>query len=93
MAETRFEGDGVMMRSSKDDVRWCESCLVGEFTNWVKEVDSRSSASPLSILSGEVPGRLKSPQIRRRSTASVPRLVRSKPNSSKNSGLLEEGGR
>ena len=74
---TRFDKDGVMMRSSKDDRSWCESCLVGDFTNCVKEVEWRSSASPLSIMSGEVPGKLKSPHIIRRSTASVPRLVTS----------------
>ena len=85
--------DGVMMKSSKDDRSWCESFPVGDFTNCVKEVEWRSSANPLSIKSGEVPGKLKSPHIIRRSTASVPRLVRSKPNSSKNTDLLEEGGR
>ena len=90
---TSFDEEGVMMRSSKDDRSWCESCLVGDFTNCVKEVEWRSSANPLSIVSGEVPGKLKSPHIIRRSTASVPRLVRSKPNSSRNTDLLEEGGR
>ena len=43
-------------------------------------------------MSGEVPGKLKSPHIIRRSTASVPILVRSKPTSSKNNDLLEGGG-
>ena len=62
------------MRSSKEDRSWCASCLVGDFTNCVKEVEWRSSANPLSIVSGEVPGRLKSPHIIRRSTTSVPRL-------------------
>ena len=90
---TSFDEDGVMMRSSKDDRSWCESCLVGDFTNCEKEVEWRSSANPLSIVSGEVPGKLKSPLIIRRSTASVPRLVSSKPNSSRNTDLLEEGGR
>ena len=90
---TSFDEDGVMMRSSKEDRSWCASCLVGDFTNCVKEVESRSSANPLSIVSGEVPGRLKSPHIIRRSTTSVPRLVRREPNSSKNNDLLEEGGR
>ena len=63
---TSFDEDGVMMRSSKEDRSWCASRLVGDFTNCVKEVESRSSANPLSIVSGEVPGRLKSPHIIRR---------------------------
>ena len=90
---TSFDEEGVMMRYRRDDRSWCESCLVGDFTNCKKEVEWRSSANPLSIMSGEVPGELKSPHIIRRSTASVPRLVRSKPNSSRNTDLLEEGGR
>ena len=65
---------------------------LGDFTNCVKEVEWRGSANPLSIMSGEVPGKLKSPQIMRRSAASISRLVRSKPNSSKNNDTLEEGG-
>ena len=60
---TSFDEDGVMMRSSKEDRSWCASCLVGDFTNCVKEVEWRSSANPLSIVSGEVPGKLKSPHI------------------------------
>ena len=59
----------------------------------MKEVEWSSSANLLSIVSGEVPGRLKSPHIIKRSTTSVPRLVRSEPNSSKNNDLLEEGWR
>ena len=70
-----------------------ESCLVGDFTNCEKKVEWISLANPLSIVSGEVPGKLKLPHIIRRSTASVPRLVRSKLNSSKKTDLLEEGGR
>ena len=51
---TSFDEDRVMMRSSKEDRSWCASCLVGDFTNCVKEVESRSSANLLSIVSGEV---------------------------------------
>ena len=91
--ETSFEVDGVMMRSSRDDRMCCESCRVGEFTSCVNEVDSSSSAKSSSILSGEVPGELRSPQIMSRSTVSIPKVARSEPNSSKNVDLLEEGGR
>ena len=59
--ETSFEGDGVMMRSSRDDRVCSESCRVGEFTSCVKEVELSSSAKSSSILSGEVPGKLRSP--------------------------------
>ena len=38
---TSFDEDGVMMRSSKEDRSWCASCLIGDFTNCVKEVESR----------------------------------------------------
>ena len=38
---TSFDEDGVMIRSSKEDRSWCASCLVGDFTNCVKEVESR----------------------------------------------------
>ena len=69
---TSFDKEWVMMRSSKDDRSWCESCLVGDFTNCEKEVEWRSSDNPLSIVSGEVPGKLKSPHIIKRPTASVP---------------------
>ena len=90
---TSFDEEGVMMRSSKDDRTWRESYLVGDFTNCEKEVEWRSLANPLSMVSGEVSGKLKLPHIIRRSTASIPRLVKSKTNSSKNTDLLEEGGR
>ena len=36
VAETSFDEEGVMMRSSRDDRSWCESCLVGDFTNCVE---------------------------------------------------------
>ena len=63
VVEISFEGDGVMMRSSKDDRMCCESCRVGELTSCVNEVEWSSSARSSSILSGEVPGKLRSPQI------------------------------
>ena len=88
-----FEGDGVMMRSSRDDRMYCESCRVGEFTSCLNEVELSSSTRSSSILSGEVPGKLRSPQIMSRSTVPIPRVARSEPNSLKNSDLLEEGGR
>ena len=53
---TSVDEEGVMIRSSKDDRSWYESCLVGDFTNCEKEVEWGSSANPLSIVSGEVPG-------------------------------------
>ena len=53
---------------------WCEYCLVGDFTNCVKEVEWRSSANPLSIMSGEVNDKFKSPHIIRLSTASVSQI-------------------
>ena len=59
VVETSFEGDGVMMRSSRDDRMCCESCRLGEFTSCVNEVESNSSARSSSILSGEVPGKLR----------------------------------
>ena len=92
VVEISFEVDGAMMRSSKDDRMWCESCRVGEFTSCVNEVDWRSSARSSSISSCEVPGKLRSPQIMSRSTVSVPSVARSEPNSSKNIDLLEDGG-
>ena len=42
---------------------------------------------------GEVPDRLKSQEISRRPAASVPRVARSEPNSSRNIDLLDEGER
>ena len=63
---TSFDEEGVMMRSRRDDRSWCESGLVGDFTNCEKEVEWKSLANPLSIVSGEVPGKLKSPHIIRR---------------------------
>ena len=45
-----------------------------DLTNCEKEVEWRSSANPLSIVSGEVPGKLKSPHIIRRSIASVSQI-------------------
>ena len=66
---------------------------MGELTSCVNEVDWRSSARSSSISSGEMPGKLRSPQIMSRSTVSVPRVARSEPNSSKNIDLLEDGER
>ena len=66
---------------------------MGEFTSCVNEVELSSSARSSSILSDEVPGKLRSPQIMSRSTVSIPRVARSEPDSSKNVDLLEEGGR
>ena len=60
---------------------------------WVKPVEFSKSARSSSISLDEVPGRLKSPEIIRRSAASVPRVARSEPNSSRKIDLLEEGGR
>ena len=91
VVEISFEGDWVMMRSSKDDRMCCESYWVGEFTSCANEVEWTSSARSSSILSGEVPGKLRSPQIMSRSTVSIPRVARSEPNSSKNIDLLEDG--
>ena len=77
------------MRSSKEDLVWFESCRVGASICCVKEVEfSNKSARSSSILFGEVPGKLKSPQIIRRSAASVPRVTRRKPNSSGHLPLL-----
>ena len=59
----------------------------------MKQVEFSKSARSSSILSGDMPGKLKSPQIIRRSAASVPRVARSEPNSSRNTDLLDEGGR
>ena len=59
----------------------------------MKQVEFSKSARSSSILSGDMPGKLKSSQIIRRSAASVPRVARSEPNSSRNTDLLDEGGR
>ena len=93
VVETNFEVDGVMMRSSKEDFVWCESCQVEALICCVKPVEFSKSARSSSILSGDMPSKLKSPQIVRRSAASVPRVARSEPNSSRNIDLLDEGGR
>ena len=82
-----------MIRSSKDDFEWFGSCRVGELMCWVKPVEFSKSARSSSISLGEEPGNLKSPEIIRRSAASVPTVARSEPNSSRNIDLLEEGGR
>ena len=92
VVEISFEGDGVIMRSSKDDRMCCESCRVGELASCANEVEWSSSARSSSILSGEVPGELRSPQIMNRSTVSIPRVAKRKPNSSKNINFLEDGG-
>ena len=55
----------------------------------MKQVEFSKSARSSSILSGDMPGKLKSPQIIRRSAASVPRVARKEPNSSKNIDLLD----
>ena len=60
---------------------------------WVKPVEFSKSARLSSISLDEVPGRLKSPEIMRRFAASVPRVARSEPNSSRKIDLLEEEGR
>ena len=91
--ETNFEVDGVMIRSSKEDLVWFESCWVEELMCWVKPVEFSKSARSSSISLGEVPGKLKSQEIIRQSTASVPRVARSEPNSPRNIDLLAEGGR
>ena len=81
------------MRSSKEDVVWCESCEVQASICSVKRVEFSKSARSLSILLGEMPGKLQSPQIIRRSVTSVPRVTRSEPNSSRNIDcLMKEGG-
>ena len=80
------------MRSSKEDLVWFESCRVGASICCVKEVEFSKSARSSSIVFGEMPGKLKSPQIIRRSAASVPRVTRREPNSSRNIDLLDEGG-
>ena len=59
----------------------------------MKQVEFSKSARSSSILSDDMPGKLKSPQIIRRSATSVPRVARSEPNSSRNIDLLDEGGR
>ena len=64
---------------------------MGEFTSCANEVEWSGSARSSSILSGEVPGKLRSPQIMSRSIVSFPRVARSEPNSSKNIDLLENG--
>ena len=80
VVETNFEMDGVMIRSSKEDLVWFESCRVGELICCVKQVEFSKSAS-------EVPGRLKSPEIIRRSAASVPRVARTGSNLSLSEGI------
>ena len=57
----------------------------------MKQVEFSKSARSSSILSGDMPSKLKSPQIIRRSAASVPRVARSEPNSSRNIDLLDGG--
>ena len=61
---TRFDEGGVMIRSRRDDRSWCESCLVGDFTNCEKEVEWRSSANQLSIVSGENPEPHQEPHLK-----------------------------
>ena len=73
--ETNFEVDGLMMRSSEEDFVWCESCHVEALMCCVKQVEFSKSARKSSILFGEMPRKLKSPQIIRRSAASVPRVA------------------
>ena len=85
--ETSFEGDGVMMRSSKENLSWCVSCLVGELTSCVNDVEWSSLVSSSSCASGVMPGRLKSPQITRRFTISIPRVVSRVLNSLKKTDL------
>ena len=92
VVETNFEMDGVMMRSSKEDFVWCKSCRVEALICCVKQVEFNKSVRSSSILSGDMPGKLKSPQIIRQSATSVPRVARSEPNSSRNVDLLDEGG-
>ena len=43
-----------MMRSSKEDIVWCESCRVGELICCVKQVELSKSASSSYILLGEM---------------------------------------
>ena len=92
VVETNFEVDGVMMRSSKEDFVWCESCRVEAIICCGEQVEFSKSVRSSSILFGEMPGKLKSPQIIRRSAASVPRVARIEPNSSRNIDLLDERG-
>ena len=70
-----------MMRSSKENLSWCVSYLVGELTSCVKDVEWSNRSSSSSWVSGVTPGRLKSPQIRRRFTTSIPKVVSRVPNS------------
>ena len=58
VVETNFEVDGVLIRLSKEDLVWFESCQVGELMCWVKPVEFSKSARSSSISLGEVPGKL-----------------------------------
>ena len=59
-------------------------------TGWI----TVSKSARLSyILLDKVPGKLKLPQIIRRSASSIPRVARSEPSSSRNTDLLDEGER
>ena len=51
----------MIIRSSKEDLVWFESCRVGELMCCLKRVELRKSARPSSISLGDVPGKLKSP--------------------------------
>ena len=105
VVETNFEVDGVMMRSSKEDLVWCESCRVGELMCCLKQVEFSKSRRPDRCLSGWARCLADCSRQRcvfqiiiiiiitiRQSAASVPRVARSEPNFSRNTDLLDEGG-
>ena len=67
---------------------------MGASTNCAKDVEWRSSVNSSSIVLGELPGKLKSPQMISLLTASIPRVVRRFANSTRiKVDLLVEGGR